>query len=210
MDNRPEHGFADVVQATSCLFARSARIEHGPQWQPHQSFKANVDRNAQALETFADRIERDRLHGFVIEISAGEAAADFHVVTEVFGRVMSGLAGRDPHQAHCMTRDIEDPQWQFEFSGLRMFTSVFAPCYDRTHTKFSATPGMVFVFFQPEISFDFCNVNPHSQHTRDRIRQLFRSAGRPYDEELIDRRIEAHIYLSPQRIGDAPVRWWEA
>jgi hypothetical protein len=41
------------------------------------------------------------------------------------------------------------------------------------------------------------------------IRNSFENAGKPYDVNLIDQRIEAFLYIMPLQIGDPPIRWWE-
>ena len=63
--------------------------------------------------------------------------------------------------------------------------------------------------FQPEFAFDLCGITQASKIEKVFIRSRFREAGRPYNGELVDNRLEALLYISPQQLTDPPIRWWE-
>ncbi|MGI5269450.1 YqcI/YcgG family protein [Nonomuraea sp. CA-218870] len=209
MDDAQNSGFSWVIENTLCPFARSARVAYCPPWDSTRPFPENLESTAQALTRLVGRVVSERLHGIVIEIHHGRVPLTFASVRGAFCDFMRGLAAYDVSGVNCMDGDLSHPDWQFEFGGQRMFTSVFAPCYDEHHPKHTPRPGVFYVFFQPEISFDFCHVHPGNSKVRQFIRAAFSAAGRPYDGALIDRRVEAHIYMFPRRLGDAPVRWWD-
>lgn len=87
--------------------------------------------------------------------------------------------------------------------------NLFAPAYGPGHSKHLPRGDRIVVFAQPEESFDFCGVNPSRHDVKVAIRRRFADAGRPYPGELIDTRVEAHLYVFPYESGGKPVRWWE-
>jgi hypothetical protein len=40
------------------------------------------------------------------------------------------------------------------------------------------------------------------------VRQRFRDAGSPYNGELVDRHLEAYLYMLPLELEGDPVPWW--
>ncbi|HEY5710129.1 MAG TPA: YqcI/YcgG family protein [Solirubrobacterales bacterium] len=202
-----DDAFAVVKRTTPCPYALGARISYGPQWDPALGL-ANSELIAQSLAEWAKTARTSASHGFVIGIYSPEAA-DFGSVTALLKTALQHLSHFDPNQSDCLQRDIEQTDWQFEFAGLRLFVNVFAPCYPPGHGKRVEDPERVFLFFQPEYSFDICGVNRDNLAAKRMIRRRFAEAGSPYSGELIDQRVEAYLYMLPLDPGDPPVRWWE-
>lgn len=189
--------FSHIAQTTQCPFAASAKVVSGPRWETNQPFIDNVAANATRLETFCAQAAVQEFHGFVMEIVMGESALVFDAVQLALGNVLRSLSTLDPMLSPCMTSAIDQPGWQFEFSGCKLFVSVFAPCYPPWHTKHAPGSDRIFLFFQPDFSFDFCNIDRRNVKIKAYIRNLFKDAGRPYNSAIIDKRIEAMIYMSP-------------
>ncbi|MDH3030143.1 YqcI/YcgG family protein [Methylobacterium fujisawaense] len=205
----PPAAFEALRAATLCPFARRAEVRYSPPWDEANGFHANVAAHAGALATFVAEGERDALHGFVSEIVIGDGAHDFDRVRRSFNAYLVGLAEYDDDCRLAMNCDKLAAEWQFSFRGMRMFLNVFAPCYQPPHSKFIPSPNSFWVFFQPEYSFDLCNIDPSKIATKALIRSAFREAGMPYDGAQIDRRIESLLYMFPMRGTDGPVRWWD-
>jgi FPC/CPF motif-containing protein YcgG len=148
------------------------------------------------------------MHGFVSEIVIGLGARSFEDVRRGFRSYLNGLADHDEDCRRTLNGDKLRSKWQFSFAGMQMFLNVFAPCYEQPHSKFIASDDSFWVLFQPEFSFGLCGVDSSRGELKQQIREKFSSCGMPYNGEMIDRRIEALLYMFPQRITDDPVRWW--
>lgn len=199
--------FAAVKRTTPCPYARGARVSYGPPWDTALG-ATNWERNALSLAEWASTARRSGSHGFVVEI-CDPRAGDLYFVTELLKTGLQQLSRFDPERSDCLKRDIEDTGWQFEFAGLRLFVNTFAPCYPPAHSKRIEDTERVYLFLQPEYSFDICGVNRDNLAAKRMIRRRFAEAGSPYSGELIDRRVEAYLYMFPLDPDDPPVRWWE-
>lgn len=199
--------FETIRQTTLCPYAARASISYGPEWVEQLPADTNWDRNAASLADWASRAFETRSHGHVMELGT-EHADDFDQVRRTLRLTLTELSSRDPAESQCLAQNLDDPGWQFDFANLRLFVNLFAPCYPVGHTKHSPVTGRVFLFFQPEFSFDFCGINPQNTAAKEFVRQRFREAGSPYSGELIDRRQEAYLYMFPLNPEGEPVRWW--
>ena len=199
--------FSTIIEQTLCPFARAALIVYGPVWERNLTEAENVRRNALALEDFCRSAPSEKFHGVVLEIGINTEKADFDEIKLTFRRILTTLNSLDPKLSRCLDDLSEEPGWQFEFAGLRLFCNVFAPCYRPQHSKYSYTTGEMFIFMQPEISFDYCGINRNNRSTKQAIRDAFAEAGRPYDGSLVETRVEAWLYIFPLEVGDSPVKW---
>lgn len=201
--------FRDLQRRTHCPFARTARIVLAPDWQHDRTYTENVAHHAGALRSFVQTGTADRHHGFVAGVGVGGRYRDFSAVRAAFGDYLLALGATDESCDDRMRADRLDRDWQFTYSGCRMFLNVFAACYPKSHSKFIDTESLFYVFFQPEYSFQMCGAGPLAPGVKHEIRKRFKAAGMPYDGALIDRRIEALIYMFPLQLGDEPVVWWD-
>jgi YqcI/YcgG family len=182
---------------------------YGSLWVKEATLTENLTKNITELEHFCDIAFQTRLHGFVLEALVGEKACSMAGTLDAMHSVMASLAAADESAHLSLSADnIETTSWQFTFRGIKLFTSIFSPCYPAWHTKHLPSRLSVVIFFQPDFSFDFCRIDRRNKGAKEAIRRKFAENGRPYDWQLIERRIEAHIYVSPLRLGDSPVIWW--
>lgn len=200
--------FSRLQERTLCPFAEGARIWRSPAWDNSLSVLTNYSIIARELGRFVLFDRAATLHGFCAEVRLGAAACDFESVRVGFRDLLFGLASEDESCRRCLAADVLAPDWQFEFSGMRMFLNVFAPCYPFPHSKWIPDRDLFLVFFQPEHSFDLCGINSSEQETKAAIRRRFADAGMPYNGELIDARSEALLYMFPCDPFGPPVRWW--
>ena len=177
-------------------------------WDRSLSSCDNTRLHAEALSAFVRVAEEGRIQGFVSEIVIGPDAQRLEGVRRRFKGYLADLARHDDDCRRTLDLDKLGPGWQFSFAGMRMFLNVFAPCYEQPHSKFIASNDSFWVFFQPEFSFDLCGVDSSRGELKQQIRERFSSHGMPYNGQMIDRRIEALLYMFPQRMTDDPVRWW--
>jgi hypothetical protein len=198
--------FDSVIASTLCPFAARAKVGSAPEWDVDRC--DNWPRIAESLRVWLGSAEATRSHGFVVQIG-GCDASDFDSVRQAFRVALEELNRLDSSDSSCLREEVDAPHWQFEFEGVRLFANVFAPCYPPAHSKRIDDPGHFYIFFQPDFSFDLCGITRESREIKLAIRRRFDEAGRPYSGELIDRRIEAEIYMFPVDVTDAPVRWWE-
>jgi hypothetical protein len=106
---------------------------------------------------------------------------------------------------------IQDPRWWLTFNGHPLFLATFAACYGPASSRYSFGADRTYFFFQTLESF----LRRHDRRTnrlpesaRERIREAFRGAGRPYDLAITLSPLEAERFVKPLRLGDPPVRWW--
>lgn len=199
--------FADAIAETQCPFAQTAKLSYAPEWSLDASEDDNFDCIAAALAEFCAETRPAEIHGFVFQVPLLEPTLD--CVSRRFCSALVALNIRDPACTPCLKGNIRVPGWQFEFSRQRLFANVFAGCYQPNHSKYLKDTDVLLVFFQPDHSFDWFKINREATKTKESIRQQFAAAGRPYPTQLIDRRIEAELYIFPLEVGDPPVAWFE-
>lgn len=199
-------------RSTKCPFARSARLIIGTV----RFIGGNRHLDRSVLEMIPRLVRmtqngRERyLDGFMLRLP-GSYGRDINGLGHTLNRVLRLLAENDPTGQNCFGGDVLAEDWQFSFNGTRFFVTTFAPFYQQGHSRYSGTKKSVFIYFQPEYSFDNHGIfagNPNRDHVKDSIRNLFRVARIPYDVDLIEQPIEAVKYVKPLRLGDPPVQWW--
>jgi hypothetical protein len=201
--------FEQLKLSTYCPFASSAKVARQLSWNLGLDFLGNIQSHALALKEFTKFAQERKYHGFVSRVYLGNGAKNFETTRIAFKEYLFGLAKFDQDCAKCLEQDKINLEWQFSFNKLRMFLNVFSPCYSLQHSKYIYSEDSIYIFFQPEYSFSLCGSKPLTKLTTQSIRDKFYKAGKGYDGELIDQRIEAYIYMFPEKPGDQPVNWWE-
>lgn len=198
-----------LKSTTLCPFARMSRVDVAPGWSAHLSPADNVRALAGALREFCAGYPSRKAHGFAVEIGTlpGEAMLIDRCVA-LFSWLVFALVQMDG-QGRPDDAVLKSAGWQFSFAGRRLFLNLFAPCYPPTHSKHLPPGDRFIVFMQPEESFDYCGINSGQRAVKHAIRRRFSDAGRPYPGELIDQRVEAHLYVFPHGLSDPPVQWWK-
>jgi FPC/CPF motif-containing protein YcgG len=210
VDSEYRAGFGQVIAATLCPFARSARVGWASGWQEALPDEENYSRIANELGQFCMTARDRRMHGFVVAI--GDPAGgltNLSAVERRFARTLAELDRRDKGSKRHSPKDVGKAGWQWEFCNLSLFLNVFSSCYKDWHPKHLPARGILVIFMQPSFSFDLCNANTDNVLVKKAIRQKFARAGRPYDGELVDRGIDSLLYMSPARPGDPPVAWFD-
>ena len=76
------------------------------------------------------------LDGFVFELPGEEFGQDVHKFGEGVRRVLKCISDHDPIGFHCMNRTyMSKIGWSFEFGGVPIFVTTFAPCYPENHSR---------------------------------------------------------------------------
>src|SRR5665213_440035 len=200
--------FSQIRCGTPCPYARHARNVYAAQWNEDVGWDENIILIANLLGDVSALPEFRKIHGFTCSLLV-ERCDEFPKVRAAFASFMDELSKCDPWQSYCMQSDLMARGWQYQYAGIRHFVSVFAPCYSADHPRHSPVPRFMFVYFQPEWSFDICGINQGTVEEKQIVRSLFQRSGKQYNGELIDGRIEALLYLLPLERDGAPVRWWE-
>ena len=107
--------------------------------------------------------------------------------------------------------------WSFEFNGVPIFVTTFAPCYPSNHARFVFGATEAFVLFQPMYSFAIHDIGDDTPHTnwdnpvtvRDKIRVAFKENNRAYYIRDTIYYPAAHDIVKPLKegVGDL-VEWW--
>ncbi|WP_234532982.1 YqcI/YcgG family protein [Streptomyces shenzhenensis] len=205
--------FAKLQANSPCLFSGAARLWGAPDWDVHRSLADNAAELAPHLTRFAKAAPHEHLDGFVISVPgvAGRAtgAATMSDLARWFRQLLHVLTELDELPNDSLNEDVRRPGWQFLFHRQRMFVSVFSPLYEASHSRNSS--DHTFVMFQPEQSFTHHGVGSgqkSSSRLKERIRENFAQTGVSYSAEVVDRRIEADLYLPERFTGDTEAHWW--
>lgn len=208
MEGNVFHDFRNIVSNTLCPYT-GGKLIYGPSWSDEVSFQENIRLNAIELSRFLSHFKEGKLHGFVMELKCPEGQTDLKQFAAFFHKTLLTLSSFDPRKSTCLNQEKENTEWQYEYCGVRMFIASFAPCYSTLHPRYSYSSEFAFLLIQPEESFSFCGVSSKNQQAKDLARKKFIEAGRPYDSDLIDKRIEAWLYILPEEICDQPIEWWD-
>jgi hypothetical protein len=211
--------FLDIRSATPCPFAPKAKLWGVSIWDERlndSSVCARVPATLQAnltdrMRMFARAADLEGLDALVVmgpSVSPQQRSASLDLTSEWFAEVFRTLRDADSESSEPWDVRLE-PGWQLSFEGCRMFVAVFSPEYDLNHPRHS--PHHLFAFFQPESSFERWRVGssfPTSVERKRSIRAAFSESGKGYDASLVDRRIEALLYVLPN--GHHMPQWWKS
>lgn len=204
----PYREFSKVVENTHCPYS-DQKSAMGPVWDMSLTWDENIATNAKELQEFFAVFIPEKLHGYVMEVRTHNNIKTLEEFGKVFNKILITLNEYDPLHSNCLRQKINSLSWQFQFAGERTFITTFAPCYQPLHPRYSYSANILYLFFQPEKSFAFCGVNSGNRESKELARKAFEKAGRPYDGALIDKRIEAWLYILPAEVGDNPIEWWK-
>lgn len=211
--NSVESGFSKIKDLTHCPFAEQSKIEYFDDWNPEKDFNENILSLSKQLESFTNRCESGKLDGFVFEISGDLCPKTIEGLSKMLKDILLKLNILDPQKSDCMNQDISASSWQFIFNRQRIFVNVFAPFYNKSNSRYSMSVDSVFVFLQPESSFDLHIINPakstQTVQLKENIRNAFIKGGNPYDFDIAKNPSDALKYIMPVNIGDAPIEWWK-
>lgn len=203
--------FQRIIDMTQCPFAAYSKLWGLPDWDPSKSVADNARASAPTFLRFERVALPERLDGLILEVKDTELCKTLNQVCATFREILEVWGQSDPSGCNCMTENLLHPDWQFRFSQTRYFVSVFAPCYPHNHPRFSCQSDAMFLFLQPEFSFDFHGIhsaNRELARIKSQIRGKFSMHGSGYSGKLVDDRIEALIYILPIGKDDQPIHWW--
>ena len=158
------------------------------------------------------------LDGFVFALPSDEFGQDVHKFGQGVRRILQCISDRDPKQFHCMNKSyMSKVGWSFEFNGIPIFITTFAPCYPTNHARFGFGATQAFILFQPMYSFAIHDIGPDTPHTnwenpvtvRDKIRVAFKENNRAYNVRDTIYYPAAHDIVKPLTEGMGEVvEWW--
>ena len=158
------------------------------------------------------------LDGFVFALPGDQFGQDVHQFGQGVRRVLKCISDHDPRGFHCMNKSyLSKVGWSFEFNGVPIFVTTFAPCYPSNHARFVFGATEAFVLFQPMYSFAIHDIGDDTPHTnwdnpvtvRDKIRVAFKENNRAYYIRDTIYYPAAHDIVKPLKegVGDL-VEWW--
>ena len=158
------------------------------------------------------------LDGFVFALPGEEFGRDIHQFGQGVRRVMKCISDQDPKGFHCMDKSyLSKVGWSFEFNGIPIFVTTFAPCYPSNHARYAFGAEQAFILFQPMYSFAIHDIGPDTPQTnwdnpvtvRDKIRVAFKENGRGYFIRDTIYYPAAHDIVKPLKEGVGKVvEWW--
>ena len=158
------------------------------------------------------------LDGFVFALPGDEYGQDVNQFGQGVRRVLKCISDHDPTGFHCMNKSyLSKVGWSFEFNGVPIFVTTFAPCYPTNHARFAFGAEQAFVLFQPMYSFAIHDIGEDTPHTnwknpvtvRDKIRVAYKENNRSYYIRDTIYYPAAHDIVKPltEGVGDL-VEWW--
>lgn len=203
--------FASVIKNTSCSFAFKAKVWGSYEWSEQDSLKDNIKNSFPSFLRFTKSCHNEGLDGYVFEIKNTSQDDSIAGLKKALYNTLKILSDWDPAKEHSLEGDIHNPNWQFSFNGIRLFTTTFASFYPKDHPRYSPHKGSYFIFMQPEFSFDKHGIhkeNKNREKIKEGIRKNFKKTGGYYDVDLIKQPIEALKYIKPISEQEEPVKWW--
>ena len=158
------------------------------------------------------------LDGFVFALPGKEFGHDIQQFGQGVRRVLKCISDHDPKGFHCMNKSyLSKVGWSFEFNGVPIFITTFAPCYPSNHARFAFGAEQAFILFQPMYSFAIHDIGQDTPHTnwdnpttvRDKIRIAFKENNRGYYIRDTIYYPAAHDIVKPLKEGEGEVvEWW--
>jgi NTP pyrophosphatase (non-canonical NTP hydrolase) len=203
--------FKSTVDNTHCIFSNTAKIWGSYEWDSNLSLEENIDNSLPSLTRFSKCADTEGLDGYVIDINEKHFTKNIEGLGEALLRTLTHISKNDPKSANSMGVDLHDPDWQFSYHGVRYFITTFSPIYEKNHPRHTPFSDSVFIFLQPEFSFDHHGIhsgNEKREDVKEAIRTVFKKNGCPYSVDLVKQPIEAFKYLKPETINGEPITWW--
>ena len=158
------------------------------------------------------------LDGFVFALPGDQFGQEVNRFGQAVRRVLKCISDHDPRGFHCMNKSyVSKIGWSFEFDGIPVFVTTFAPCYPSNHARYAFGASEAFILLQPMYSFAIHDIGPDTPHTnwdspvsvRDKIRVAFKENGRAYHVRDTIFYPAAHDIVKPleEGVGDL-VEWW--
>ena len=159
------------------------------------------------------------LDGFVLELPGDEFGETPQKFGEGVRHILKCISDHDPAGFHCMNKSyVPKIGWSFEFNGVPIFVTTFAPCYPDNHSRYAFGAEGAFVLFQPMYSFAIHDIGEDTPHTnwdnpvtvRDKIRVAYKENNRAYYIRDTVFYPAAHDIVKPLVEGTGKlVEWWK-
>lgn len=207
-----EQLFIRLIKTTKCPFATKAQIGYGSVWRNGVDLTDMVPIWADEIGTFVATAHDSKLDGFILSGYGEHVPCNLEALAQFVRVVLFGLIKLD-RGTEITSAEVEGLGWQFTFGGVRMFLATFASFYDVNNARHSPVSNSVFLFLQPELSFDrfmpYSEHDPRTQQLKAAIRSGFARAGVSYDQKIVESSSETLKYVKPLNLGDPSVEWWK-
>ncbi|XP_064385213.1 uncharacterized protein LOC135334087 [Halichondria panicea] len=210
--------FDIIQQNTHCTFAKRAMLWGSRDYDTSMSLEQNVMRSLPALTKLL--IVGDSLHldGFLIELPGSQFGATVEEFGQGVRRVLKCISDHDPISFHCMNKSyLGKVGWSFEYGGVPIFVTTFAPCYPENHSRYAFGSENSYILLQPMYSFAIHDIGDDTPLTnwdepktvRDKIRCAYKENNRGYYIRDTVVYPAAHDVVKPLKEGPGHViEWW--
>jgi hypothetical protein len=199
----------DIINNTKCPFARRTKY-------------STIVINSLDLFTEIRNIRQEISHFFTIDAKMKLDALVFIFTNHCFGNTIDSLTMNTKMFFQALSKEFSGvvvPNEIIDYNaiywpsieGERFFMVSFASCYSKESPRFNHGDLNTYFFLQPVSSFErHAKDNDAVSHEmRIHIRKLFARNQQPYDGEISDLRNELVKMVSPLRLGDPIIKWWE-
>lgn len=199
----------DIILRTKCPFAKVAKLE--------RVVISSLDINRDIREV------RDIIYNFFTK----KAKLDFDALVFIiedqeFGNTIENLSINTKKFYQALALEFSEliiPQKIDDYNEVswpsiameRFFNISFAPCYGKNSPRYNHEDSNTYLFLQPVTSFErYAHDESHiTDEFREKIRQLFKKNGQPYDANISCLKNEWVKLVHPLNIGDDIIKWWK-
>ena len=175
-----------IVRATFCPFAPQAEIAFAAADAESGGFADVAEQAWARLRSYQQSEEHVYLpDGLFMQFPVAALGEDIVGLAAGVNRLFRYIESKDVSAS--LVQPPMDSRWRLVVDGTEFAPILFGPMYEPSHPRHSPVPDQVFIFFQPQASFDRRLVAPSGSVARDAlyrgIRLKFALQGRPYAKQ---------------------------
>lgn len=206
-----ESSFSEIVEDAKCIYASRANIVKIPPLGEDASIE-EIAGHASKYFQYVSRSGKDhKIDGVVIQIDDKTVGSTIFNLSNTTYKLLTTLSKYDPQKTNELDRAYEEG-WSYKLYDERYFVIVFAPFYPENSPRRVRYSLSTYYMFQPFHAFNR-KANPISGliplEVRIKIRELYASDNRGYDEVLAASLHDGHKLILPTSKAGEIVSWWE-
>lgn len=180
---------------SQCQYAHKAKTYGAPAWERELSIEQNLTSFLPTLRHYIEVHKNDEIDAYIVEITDERLGETTQAVDQLLNRVLRyfeelELKEREQRTGVARASDAKKKRitsdYGVTFARTRLFLTPFAPCFPETSSRYAfGEQHSTFLLLQSSHSFQLLNRLADNQWDkvialRDKVRENFIKAGRPY------------------------------